>query len=126
VRGTIVLVGHKNRTMDLLAARLEKEHYTVVATEPGRRAFSAIAHNAAQAVLCSATCSPKFLTRLSAATRKYKPTRFSPIIVVGESEASPELATLSGIGEIWRLHSIPLSKAMQRLELAIQLMHLNR
>lgn len=124
MRGTILLVGHHDRVIELLTQRLEKEHYSVILTPPQSSVFGQIKAIDPQAVLCSVSLGHRFIEKIARYTRHNKRTRLAPVLLVGESDAPLSLTQIFGVGEVLRLHHIPLAEAIRRLNLAIQLMHL--
>lgn len=124
--GTIALIGPASRETELFVARLEKDRYGVVALPNLAAASKWLTSNSTQAVLFSEKCTRRTIEQLVAKLNSSKRNRFVPAIILAQDELPANLKDIAGIGESFRLHTIPLTKAVARLRLAVQLTQMAR
>ncbi len=123
-RGTVVIIGRKNREIELLKSRLEKEKYGVELVTPDQRALQWLSANVAQAVLCTDTCTRSVFLRVQTVMKRHRSYRYVPLLVVTEDAVADDIETTDRVGEVLRLHRITLAEAIRRLRRAIQLTQL--
>jgi DNA-binding response OmpR family regulator len=123
-RGTILLIGPKAREAELLAARLEKENFSVIHCVNQESVASWLKRGTAQLVLFTHACSRRFVEDVLRRLHGHKRTKHTPAILVTDEEIPEKLQDMKGIGETFRLHRISLAEAIHRLQLAIQLSQL--
>ncbi len=124
--GTVLVLGNKSREIELLIARLEKEQYSVYHYPANNQAYRGIKHNNPQSVLINATCSPAFIQRVVRTLLGHKRLRYVPVLLVTDLEVPARLHQIRGVGETFKLHTIPLALAMRRLHRAVALSQLHR
>ncbi len=120
-RGTIIFCGPMNREAELLCTRLEREAFGIVPCTTESALVKWLAANHPQAVLVSGQCHRKTIEAIEQRCHKRKSTHYVPIMLVTDSDISGPSAPLAGVGEIFRLHALPLARVIDRIRLAIQL-----
>lgn len=119
MRGTIVIIGSGGREVDLLAARLEKEHYEVLRLKQTATVFGRAARLKPQAVLMTDSCKKSTVEGIVYVFRRFK-TRV-PVLLVTHDVLPAPLARSKGVGEVIALHTISLAEVVRRVRFAIAL-----
>jgi DNA-binding NtrC family response regulator len=123
--GTIIFVGQISREAELLLARLKHEEFEVVTVPHAAGLSKAIKLGGIQAILVSNRLNKRQVRGVIQTKRANNRTRFIPVIIIAEYDEPTELQKVLGVGEIFRLHIIPLRDAVERLKLAIKLCQLS-
>lgn len=120
-RGTVIILGTQDREIEILRDRLIKEGFGVELA-PSLHDFSKLlVHEVPQAVIASHQARPADVKRALGLLCRKRVTKWTPMMIATHEEVPSALQRIRGVGEVWRLHEMPLSKIIPRLKLAIQL-----
>jgi DNA-binding response OmpR family regulator len=119
--GTVLIIGGNQREIELLSARMEREHYAVIHVRTEGKINKALKEQKPQAVLISSSLSKPLIERIISQVTVFAKGKSLPTILLADTEVPEPLYGLKGVGEVFRLHTIPLATAMRRLNLAIRL-----
>lgn len=125
-KGTILFIGPRDREIELLVSRLQKEHFTIAELSDYASVSRWLRQSTPQAVLFTRRCPRKTIESCLSLLRSQRKTRSLPAILVTDGDVPSELTGIKGIGEAFKLHKISLAEALRRLQLAIQLCQLAR
>jgi hypothetical protein len=121
IRGAVLLIGNNNRATELFAKRMEQEYFSVTLLSPQENIFGWLKKNIPQAILCTHACDMRLVAKLTQIVNRNKRLNRCPVIYVTDTDVSDSIVAIKGLGEVFRLHQIPLKEAVARLSLAIQL-----
>jgi DNA-binding NtrC family response regulator len=120
-RGTVVILGTQDREIEILRDRLIKEGFGVESATTGNHFAKLLLKEVPQVLVVSHNTRPADVHRAIGLLRRKPGTKWTPVMIAAHDEVPAALQRIRGVGEIWRLHEMPLSKIVPRLKLAIQL-----
>lgn len=118
------MLGTQDREIEILRDRLIKEGFGVELALSPRDFAQRLVHDVPQAVIVSQYTRATDVNRAIGLLRRKAATKWTPMVIAAHDEVPAGLQRIRGVGEVWRLHEMPLSKIIPCLKLAIQLSQL--
>ncbi len=119
IRGTVLVIGRRERSLEVMTARLEREGYTVAFLAPDSGVYRWLRRQRPQAVLVSDGWAPRGVARLARWLRAQGKTRYTPLILVTTESGASKMS--ANVGEVFALDSLALAEIVRRLALAVEL-----